>query len=58
MIPAKTPVLVECVSDDVKDNLVTPVINSTATPADNAAQLVFTSAWVIEWSGSLQLRQI
>lgn len=41
VIPAKTPVLVECVSDDVKDNLVTPVINSTATPADNVATGIY-----------------
>lgn len=40
-IPAKTPVLIECSSTDIKDNQVTPVLNDAAVPSDNQAQGVY-----------------
>lgn len=35
VIPASTPVLMECSSADVKNNKVEPVVDATKTPADN-----------------------
>lgn len=36
-IPAKTPVLIECSSTDIRKNQITPVLNSDAVPSDNLA---------------------
>lgn len=42
-IPAKTPVLIECSSTDIKENQVSPVVSDAAAPSDNQAQGVYFS---------------
>lgn len=37
IIPANTPVLIECSSTDISKNQITPVLNSDAVPSDNLA---------------------
>lgn len=37
VVPAKTPALIECSSTEVKDNVVTPIVDGTSVPSGNAA---------------------
>lgn len=41
IIPAKTPVLIECSSTDISKNQITPVPSSVAVPSDNVAKGVY-----------------
>ncbi len=41
IVPAKTPVLIECSSTEVVDNKVTPVVSSLSVPSDNKAKGVY-----------------
>ena len=40
-IPAKTPVIIECSSKEVGENLLTPVVSKVAVPSDHVAKGVY-----------------